>query len=179
MNIEKPIATQALQRILYKSKDSDPINPSSQTLKSDKEIIDDIVSISGEAKELLAKDKNSISINEDLHEFEEMLNQLRESTNSPNPYMNHIKCIQIAMRIMNGDEVPSKDKAFLLENEPKMYSQAILLRQKNDHPKRHASLLEDEEDDVAIAESSDISFENSSEESISIDDMAPQSQDEK
>ena len=80
-----------------------------------------------------------------------MLKQLRESSKaSPDdPFTIRLKCIEIAIRIRNGDNVPNKDKRFLLENEPEMYSTALLFRRKNDNPKKYKSILEDEKDDLS------------------------------
>lgn len=146
-----------------------------ESLISDANINDDTVSISDEAKELLEEDKGLIFNDEDLFDVTEMLKQLRESSKtSPNdPLVVRLKCMIIAMRISSGDNVPSKDKRFLLENEPKMYSSAILLRKENDNPKKYKSILEDENDDP-LEESSDVISsvsEGITEESISDEDV--------
>ncbi|MBR3840206.1 MAG: hypothetical protein IKM20_03620 [Erysipelotrichales bacterium] len=64
-------------------------------------------------------------------------------------------CMKIAMRILNGDEVPAKDAQYLMENDPDLYEMAVSMRQENDDPKRYDSVLEDEEesasDDMAIS----------------------------
>lgn len=123
----------------------------------DDPLIGDILSISDEARALLAEDDPLDSNNGALSERElaAMLEQLRESSDpSNNPYSDRIKCLQIAMRIINGDKVPTKDMQFLMENEPELYAKALLLRRQNDKPKKYKSLLEDEKDDVAAVESS-------------------------
>ncbi len=58
------------------------------------------------------------------------------------------KCMRIAMRITNGDKVPLKDIDFLMEHEPDLYKQAIMMRRPNDEPKEWESVL-DEEDEKA------------------------------
>ena len=55
------------------------------------------------------------------------------------------KCLIIAQRITRGDIVPTKDMKYLMEHEPDLYKQAILMRQPNDDPKKHKSVLEDDE----------------------------------
>ena len=55
-------------------------------------------------------------------------------------------CMKIAMRILNGDDVPSKDVQYLMENDPDLYEMAISMRKVNDDPKKYKSVLEDEED---------------------------------
>jgi len=146
-----------------------------ESLISTTNINDDTVSISNEAKELLEDDKGLILDEEDLFDVTEMLKQLRESskTSPDDPLIVRLKCMIIAIRIRSGDNVPNKDKRFLLENEPEMYSTAILLRQKNNNPKKYKSILEDEKDE-SVEESSDaISSVSKSptEESISDDNI--------
>ena len=146
-----------------------------ESLISDANINDDTVSISDEAKGLLEEDKALIFNDEDLFDVTEMLKQLRESskTSPDDPLVVRLKCMIIAMRISSGDNVHSKDKRFLLENEPEMYSSAILLRKENDNPKKHKSILEDESDDPLEESSHVISSvsEGITEESISDEDV--------
>ena len=76
-------------------------------------LLDAVVSISDEARDLLAKEEKLNLNHKEFSESElaQMLEQLRESSDpSNNPYMDKIKCLQIAMRIINGDKVPSKDR---------------------------------------------------------------------
>lgn len=146
-----------------------------ESLISTTNINDYTVSISNEAKELLEDDKGLILDEEDLFDVTEMLKQLSESskTSPDDPLIVRLKCMIIAIRIRSGDNVPNKDKRFLLENEPEMYSTAILLRQKNNNPKKYKSILEDEKDE-SVEESSDaISSVSKSptEESISDDNI--------
>lgn len=56
------------------------------------------------------------------------------------------KCLTIAQRITRGDIVPTKDMKYLMEHEPDLYKQAILMRQPNNDPKKHKSVLEDEDE---------------------------------
>ena len=65
------------------------------------------------------------------------------------------KCIKIAARITKGDIVPMKDMKYLAEHEPDMYKQAILMRMPNDHPKKHKSLVNDEDEDTDDTMSAD------------------------
>jgi len=173
MNIEKTLGVRVVQNIPHIPKNLILINPSSESLIPYKDLNQDTVSISVEAKNLLAEDENLM--NRNLEEFKEMMKQLRESSDGKNPYIDRIKCIQIAMRIMSGDNVPNKDKYFLAENEPQMYSNALLLRKQNDKPKDYDSILEDDEGDAMIDASSPISMrgspENTSEESVSTDNI--------
>lgn len=122
----------------------------------DNQLMEDILSISDEARALLAEDDLLDSNNGALSEsgLATMLEQLRESSNpSNNPYPDKTKCLQISMRIINGDEVPTKDMQFLMKNEPGLYARALLLRRQNDKPKKYKSLVDGERDDVATRES--------------------------
>lgn len=62
------------------------------------------------------------------------------------------KCMTIAHRITKGDKVPLKDMKYLMENEPDLYKQAILMRQPNPKPKEHKSVLEEEDEQVSTEE---------------------------
>lgn len=56
------------------------------------------------------------------------------------------KCMQIALSIMHGDNVPPKDIQFLMENAPDMFEMAMNIRQMKEDPEDKESVLEDEED---------------------------------
>lgn len=56
------------------------------------------------------------------------------------------KCMKIAARIAKGDIVPPKDIKYLADHEPDLYKQAIIMRVPNDKPKKHKSLVEDEDE---------------------------------
>ena len=126
-----------------------------------KKALDDYsINISDEAKALLAEEKalEQEQIQEEKNQelkrkmeeearFKEELLRQHESSLGENPYEAMTKCLQIAMRIISGDTVPKKDEQFLLENEPGMYSNSMLLRRQKDDPKEFKTLLEDEEDD--------------------------------
>jgi hypothetical protein len=133
--------------------------PSLEPFISNTNIEEDTISISNEAKELLKDDKGLILDDEDLFDVAEMLKQLRESskTSPDDPLIVRLKCMVIATRIRNGDNVPNKDTRFLLENEPEMYLRAILFRQKNNNPKKYKSILEDEKNDSVEESSSGVS----------------------
>lgn len=62
------------------------------------------------------------------------------------------KCMRIAMRITNGDKVPLKDIDFLMEHEPDLYKQAIIMRRPNDEPKEWESVLDEDDENAPISE---------------------------
>ncbi len=150
--------------------------PNSEDLKINKNFNDDTISISNEAKNLLEEEKNLMfnKMEDESNMITELLRQLEEAKNSDNPQDNFIKCIQIAMRIMNGDKVPRKDEQFLFENQPQMYSNALLLRRVNDKPKKYDSIIEDKKDDASDSGPT-VNFEMppeiSAEESVSSDSI--------
>jgi hypothetical protein len=61
-------------------------------------------------------------------------------------YKAFAKCLKIAARVSRGDIVPVKDMKYLAEHEPDLYKQAILLRMPNPKPKKHKSLVDDEDE---------------------------------
>lgn len=147
MDIGKTNKINMNKDMIYTQKNLTPNKSSLEISKSKENRIDDIITISNEAKALLAQNENLFTDNEKIQELKEILRELKEASDkSSNPLDLFTKCIQIAIHIMNGDNVPIKDMHFLAENEPELYSSALLLRQQNDKPKRHDSLLEDEEE---------------------------------
>lgn len=62
------------------------------------------------------------------------------------------KCMTIAHRITKGDKVPLKDMKYLMEHEPDLYKQAILMRQPNPKPKEHKSVLEEDDEQTSTEE---------------------------
>lgn len=160
MNIDKLRDFIPKQNILYTPRNADPIESSSEGLVSDRNSNKDTISISDEAKDLLAEHEEFMGLNENLSEFDELLKELRQASKTKSPYDALVKCMEIATRIIKGHNVPDQDMKFLAENQPKMYSNAILLRQVNDDPKDYDSILEDEENEITAAdESNDISLE--------------------
>ena len=111
----------------------------------------DTVTISDEAKAL-------------RYDYQELLDELersRESDEGAKKFSeDHIKCLQIAIRIMNGDRVPLKDEKFLAENQPDLYLRAMLMKATKVEPTKYKSLIEDEEDDVVsqLPDSDEISI---------------------
>lgn len=127
-----------------------PTRPLLEAFISDNLFNHDTLFISDAAKELLLKDKDLINIKEKSHEVKELLKQLGESSSAKNSNNDGIKYRQIAMGIISGDNVPNKDKIFLAENRPEIYLNALLLAQKNNHPKKYTSILQDEKDSPTI-----------------------------
>ncbi len=65
------------------------------------------------------------------------------------------KCLTIAQRITRGDKVPMQDIKYLMENEPDLYKQAIMMRQPNSKPKEYDTVLD--EDDIEAQDESPLS----------------------
>lgn len=128
---------------------------------------DDTVTISDQAQELYSKKEILMDeLNNRLDYYQELFNQLDDIDNSENPYMDKIKCLQIAIRIISGDKVPMKDEKFLMEHEPEMYFRAILLRRQKEDPKKHKSLLGDDKDSDDIIEATS---NNSDDDEVSVE----------
>lgn len=90
----------------------------------------------------------------------EMLNQELENSNEQakaigDEFKVYARCLTIASRISRGDTVPVKDMKYLAENEPDLFKQAIMLRMPNDHPKKHKSVLDDDEEKQQTGQASD------------------------
>ena len=103
-------------------------------------------------------------LSKQYHDFESerILNQLKSSNDQISSLKKEMdtisKCLKIADRISSGDKVPKKDETFLKKNNPELYSQAIMLRVQNDDPKKHKSILEDENNtNQSKSENTDVS----------------------
>ena len=59
------------------------------------------------------------------------------------------KALEIARRIMMGDDVPAKDHRFLAEYDAALYGKALTMRINRADPIQHESLVEDEEENGA------------------------------
>lgn len=76
------------------------------------------------------------------------------------------KCITIAIRLMNGDKIPSQDVQYLQKNNSELYQRAMLMRQQKKDPDEYDSVL-DEEDDSSKAKAAQ--QENPDAASVSVD----------
>jgi hypothetical protein len=91
-----------------------------------------------------------------LNQMEEMLRNMRDaqraSRENTNHWRNQRKAMQIAMRIMRGDNVPPRDYRFLAKHNLKMYKMAVSLRRVIEDPKDHDALSRrnDDEDSNSI-----------------------------
>ena len=103
----------------------------------------DIVELSVGGK---SKSEEFSQLRQDVDMLIQQLEASRAQAGSQSKEMEtKLKCLQIAMRIMRGDDVPWQDHRFLAENDSKLYLQAMSLRTENDHPEKHKRLSEDEE----------------------------------
>ena len=83
----------------------------------------------------IVADKNE---NFDIDEMRRQLSASNDQTNSAaEAAETRRKCQIIAMRIMRGDEVPSRDYVFLAKNELDLYMRAITMRVPNEKPQKH------------------------------------------
>ena len=93
-----------------------------------------------EAQEKKAKQQELESLNQQLESAKEQADAIGDS------FKDTSKCLLIAMRITRGDIVPLKDMKFLMDHEPDLYKQAIMLRQPKDDPEECDSVLEEEDE---------------------------------
>lgn len=150
-----------------------PVNTSLKLDSNNEPLIEDNISISPEARGLADEGiKKYIGVNDySQEELDVMAGQIRESSDDSNSTLKiQMQCFVIAMRIISGDNVPNKDRAFLAEHEPEMLGRALLLARTKEKPKDYKSILEDEKvdgtDNSAVKDSL-TKAENITEESIS------------
>lgn len=123
--------------------------PDSEILDSTSLIVEDQLSISEDYREVLKEKRTSMleDLEEDFHLIEHFKEEMKAFNEEENPYSAELKCILISLRIINGDDVPEKDKSFLMEHKPEMYGNATLLRRTNKDPKKHKSIIDDKNED--------------------------------
>ena len=77
--------------------------------------------------------------------------QKAEKEGRSDKFTDYGKLLKIAMRIMNGDKVPTSDMKKLAKELPDLYKQAILMRNaSNDNPKKYKKEFEDEKDKTVV-----------------------------
>lgn len=109
------------------------------------------------AKKILSQQKNELSMLE-----EQLKNSNEQAEAAGDSFEAFSKCLTIAQRITRGDIVPLKDIKYLMEHEPDLYKQAILMRRPNDDPEKHDSVLEDEDEEARTDETSSSDSHSSS-----------------
>lgn len=93
---------------------------------------------------------------------EELKNSKEQAEATAEGFESFGKCLTIAQRITRGDNVPMKDMKYLMEHEPDLYKQAIMMRQPNDDPKNYKSVLDEDDTEGSSEESIDTSESASS-----------------
>ena len=98
--------------------------------------------------------ENIQTLNSKLAETEMLLQQLESSKEQADAMEEEFdvlsKCMTIAMRILDGHDVPSEDVEFLMENNPDLYEMAISMRKQNDDKKEYDSVLDDEDSKIEV-----------------------------
>ena len=83
-----------------------------------------------------------------IEELKRQLANANEQAESMSDSMQtQLKCQKIALRIMAGDIVPPADYRYLAKNNSKLYSMSIMLRGKQEHPKKHKRISGDESEE--------------------------------
>jgi hypothetical protein len=122
----------------------------------------DKLTISDKAKAKAAEKKSFEDALEEMRaERRELSRQMEQARKMgegvAKQYADKLKCLQIAMRIMQGDKVPPADHRFLSEKEPELYFKAVSMRIEKEDPKEHDRLSEDEEDEAAASDGAETS----------------------
>ena len=137
-----------------------PIFNSVQNQKPKTEEETDLLEAQQKQKEELRKKQQEEAKQKQLENEKAMLQMQLESAKEQSEaiedsFSTFSKCMTIAHRITKGDKVPLKDMKYLMENEPDLYKQAILMRQPNPKPKEHKSVLEEDDEQVSTEEYSE------------------------
>jgi len=92
------------------------------------------------------------SILEELRNVSQQMQQAREAGEAAaEAWRIKLKCLRIAIRIMNGDNVPQADHDFLIEHNPSLYKLAMSARMPNDDPYDYDALSDGEGDNAGTA----------------------------
>ncbi len=87
-------------------------------------------------------------------QLDDLTRQVEVGQESLKAQMNQIevrrKCMTIAIRIMNGDNVPRQDYKYLAKNDMGLYSTAITCRMQKENPKDHKRVSTEDNPDNAI-----------------------------
>lgn len=131
------------------------------SIESKKNSKEDILTISEEAQLALEEKREEMlrEMEEKSAMIENFKEQMKASESEESPYEIELKCLLIAMRIIGGDEVPQKDKSFLMEHKPDMYINSITFRKQSEDPKKHKSLLKDKKQNDSIQEAQKLNIE--------------------
>lgn len=106
-------------------------------------------------KAALAEKQNELSMLE-----QQLENSKEQGEAAADSFETFSKCLTIAQRITRGDKVPLKDMKYLMEHEPDLYKQAILMRQPNNKPKEYDSVLDEDDSENKTEESGDTSSDS-------------------
>ena len=87
---------------------------------------------------------------ERMAELAELMSQECEQSNAMDIWRKKAILLKIAIRIMNGDDVPLRDHKFLAEHDIDLYKKAVSLRRVNDDPEEHDALSDGEKTNSAM-----------------------------
>jgi hypothetical protein len=89
---------------------------------------------------------NPIDLEKEM--LQQEIERIREANKANGKNANILaKCMRIAMRIVQGDNVPPRDDKFLAEHNPELHMRAWMLRVIKADPEDHESELDDEDID--------------------------------
>ena len=130
--------------------------PSYKNIKSrdKKDAVSEETELTPEERKKLEKQEQAEQFKKALEEKRQQAQMLKEQLESSREEAEGMakefgclsKCMVIAARISRGDIVPAKDMKYLMENEPDLYKQAILLRQPKKDPEEYDSVLDEEDE---------------------------------
>ncbi|MBQ8147483.1 MAG: hypothetical protein IJ040_01700 [Lachnospiraceae bacterium] len=119
------------------------------------------------------KEKKLQEQQQQLEMLQMQLDSIQEQTEASEEGWDALgKCLTIALRITNGDNVPPSDIQFLQEHNQELFMQAMSMRMPKKDPEDYESILEEEKEDN---EESGASVVDSGMDLTSIESAAPES----
>ena len=125
--------------------------PNNSTVQATEDSAGYSVEISGERMRKTGEADNELNKMTDEHQIHmKQLEDAREQGEAvAESWKTRIKCLQIAMRIISGDEVPREDHQYLAKHDPELYSEAVSRRMPKEDPRKHERLSEDEKSETS------------------------------
>lgn len=148
MWVAKAAAVKESQDLIHVAKikitPEDVVNKKNQTSSNS----GDTVAINGVSLNISEEAQQKLDEQNNMLEFLQMqLESTREQVKAGEEgWADYGKCLVIARRIANGDNVPMQDIDFLREKNPELFLKAMSMRMPNKDPEDCESVLEDEED---------------------------------
>ena len=142
-------STSAQQTLFLRTRKAIPVPQPARPAQAEEGTPGYNIGISGEAMEMLNKQQ---WLQNEQQRMTEQMDSARQTAEAQNEQFRNMQiAMEIAARIMRGDNVPLCDKEFLLEHSPGMFKLAMSARNhNNEDPEDHDALSRDRDESPAV-----------------------------